>query len=92
MISILIGIGLASGLFGLHNYSKSKNLKVSWWQWMITIFWFAYTGFIMKMVEGFIDENAMKAALVLGSIFGFISIIGGVLLSRFVFFKSKHNE
>ncbi|MEA1875593.1 MAG: hypothetical protein U9N86_01900 [Bacteroidota bacterium] len=92
MISILIGIGMASGFFGLYNYSRSKNLKVSWWQWMITIIWLAYTGFVLKMFEGFIDENAVKAALVLGSIFGFVSIIGGVLLSRFVFFKSQHHE
>ncbi|MCK5820875.1 MAG: hypothetical protein KAH17_03270 [Bacteroidales bacterium] len=92
MFSILIGIGLASGFFGLLNHSKSKNLNVSWWQWTLTIIWLAYTGFVLKMIEGFIDESAMKAALVLGGIFGFVSIIGAVLLSRFVFLKSTNHE
>ena len=51
---LLIGIGMASGFFGLHNYSRSKNLKISWWQWMITIIWLAYTGFVLKMILCFL--------------------------------------
>ena len=92
MFSIIIGICLAIGFVGLYNRAKSKNLKISWWQWAVTIIWLLCTGFVLKLIEGFIIEGALRAALVMGGIFGFLSIVAAVLLFRFVFFKSLSHE
>ncbi len=92
MIGVLIGIVMGATFLILLNYSKKRKLELKWWAWTLTGIWFIYTGFVLKMAEGFIAEHAFRAALVMTAIFGFVSIIGGVILSRFVFFKSKGHE
>ena len=92
MIGTLIGIVMGAAFLILLNYSKKQHLELKWWAWALTIIWFLYTGFVLKLIEGFILENTPRAALVMGSIFGFVSIVGGVLLSRFVFFKSERHD
>lgn len=92
MIGIVIGIAMGVVFTILYNYSKRKKLDVKWWGWTLTILWLGYTGFVIKMAESFIVEGAFRAALVMAAIFGFVSIIGGVLLSRFIFSKAKNND
>lgn len=84
-IHLLIGIFSALLLFLIFRYSVKKQLKISKWQWLLTLIEIAYIIFVLELIAGFIEEGSVKATLVMGSIFGFIAIIGAVLLGRFVF-------
>jgi len=91
VIHLLIGIFCTSLLFLLIRYSEQKQLKITRWQWILTLAEIAYLLFVLELIAGFIEEGSWKAALVMGSIFGFIAIIGAVLLGRFVFgIKKSH--
>ena len=90
MLGIIIGIVLSFGFIKLVDFLKSKNIKLTWWHWIIVVFWFLYCAFLFMMIESFMDENALKAALIMGLIFGFIAIIWAVLVVRFIF-KNKKN-
>ena len=92
MTGMLIGIVMGAMFLTLFNHSKKHSLVIKWWAWALTIIWFIYSGFVLKMAESFIVEGAIQAALVMTAIFGFISIVGAVLLARFVFSKSKSHE
>lgn len=91
MVGLIIGAILMTGFFFLYDYTKKKEVKIKWWQWLITVAWFAYTAFVLKMAESFVFEGAYKAALVMGLIFGFFSVLGAVLIGRFIFFKKSRN-
>jgi hypothetical protein len=87
MIHLLIG-GLALGVFFLLlNAVRIRKLRIRWWQWILTIFEFLYTIFVLEIIVGFLQEGTTRGALVVGLISGMVAVIGGVLLARFVFFK-----
>ncbi len=92
MLNILLGIILTTGFFGLYTLSKNRKLILHWWQWLLTIIWLCYTGFAIKLIEGFLSEGAAKAALVMGIIFGFLAVLAGVVLFRFVFLKPQSHD
>ncbi|MFC2129099.1 hypothetical protein ACFLRR_04435, partial [Bacteroidota bacterium] len=71
-------------------FSRRKKMHINWWQWLITVLGFCYTGFVLKMITSFLHEGSPQASLVMGLIFGFLAIVWGVLLGRFVF-KTKKN-
>ncbi|NIM16306.1 MAG: hypothetical protein GTO45_30280 [Candidatus Aminicenantes bacterium] len=85
MINLIIGALVTAGLLLLVNYSRKHRLRVAWWQWTITVPGFAYAAFVLAMIAAFLEEGAARAAVVIGTIFGFIAVIWGVLLARFVF-------
>jgi len=78
-----------AGLLILVEFSRKKKIHIRWWQWLLTILEFIYTGFVIQMILSFLSEGSPKAALVMGLIFGFIAVICGVLLKRFVFSVKK---
>ena len=41
----------------------------------------------MELIAGFLEEGTAKAAVVMGSIFGLLAIIGAVLIWRFIIKK-----
>ena len=84
MLGILIGIFIAIGFISFFNLLKTKKITLKWWQWIITVLWFLYTAFVLKMIESFVQEGALKAALVMGLIFGFIAIVWAILIFRFI--------
>jgi len=57
------------------------------WQWILTILGFLYATFVFELINSFLSEGAPRAALVMGIITGFVAVVWGVLLGRFVFFK-----
>ena len=89
MASFLIGALMMAGLLLIIDYSRRKKLHLSWWQWGITFFAFFYTTFVLEMIAAFLKEDALRAALVTGVVFGFVAVVWGVLLSRFVFARKK---
>ncbi len=93
MLGIIIGIVLSLGFIKLVDLLKSKNIKLIWWQWIIVVFWFLYCAFLIMMIESFINESALKAALIMGLIFGFIAVVWAVLVVRFIFkYQKSKNE
>ncbi len=84
MFGILIGILVSIGFVIFLNFKKSENISLKWWNWIIVIAWFLYDVFLLKMIESFILENALKAALVMGLFFGFIALIWAILVFRFM--------
>jgi len=89
MKSIIVGALLMAILLILVDFTRRKKLQILWWQWLITILGFIYTGFVLQMIISFLSEGSPQAALIMGLIFGFIAVIWGVLLGRFVFLTKK---
>ncbi len=87
MIDILIGAVCTFGLLALVDYSRRRKLPLRWWHWLLTVFMFIYALFVLEMIAGFLSEGAVRGALVMGILFGFIGIIGAVLLARLVFLR-----
>ena len=65
--------------------ARRKKLHIRWWQWMLTILCFFYTIFVLEVIVSFLEEGAGRAALVMGIVLGFVSVVWAVLLGRFVF-------
>lgn len=89
MSHLLIGAILVTGFFLLLNKIKKHNIQLTWWNWILTILGFLYATFVLELINSFLSEGAPRAALVMGIITGFIAVVWGVLLGRFVFFKKS---
>jgi hypothetical protein len=89
MIEIIIGAMAVAGLFLLVDHTRKRKLRVTWWQWVLTLLGFAYAVFVLEVIVAFLDEGAAKAAMVTGVVMGFIAVIWGVVLARFVFHQKR---
>lgn len=85
LIHILIGAICTGILFFLYRISIDKNIKVKIWQWILVLLEVVLIGFVLVLIAGFIEEGSIQAAVVMGSIFAVIAIIGMVLILRFIF-------
>ena len=85
MPHLLIGAILMACFLLIVNHSRKKDLHVRWWQWILTSLAFLYAGFVLEVIVGFLEEGAVRGALVMGIILGVIAAICGALLARFVF-------
>ena len=86
---MIIGAALTAILIFLILHARKKSLRITWWQWVLTILELVYSGFVLEVIVSFLGEGATRAALVMGLILGFIAIIWAVLLSRFVFARKS---
>lgn len=84
LIHILFGIICACILFLIIHYSKRRNITVKTWHWIVIVLEIFYILFVLELIAGFIEEGSPKGAVVMGSIFGLIAIIGAVLIWRFI--------
>jgi hypothetical protein len=84
---LLIGAGAATVFFVVLRSTRSKDRSVPWWGWIFTILAIGYGVFVLEVIVGFLHEGAGRAALVMGVILGFVAVVWGVLLQRFVFSK-----
>lgn len=89
MIHILIGALMMLGFMLLVNWARRRGRSISWWQWGLTILAFAYAVVVLEMVVSFLQEGAGRAALVMGVILGFVAVVWGALLARFVISRRK---
>ena len=85
MAHFFIGVLVTAVFWLLTTYVRNNNLHLTWWHWVLTVLGLAYTVFVLELIVGFIAEGEPRAALVMGLLTGIVSIIWGVLLSRFVF-------
>ncbi|MDJ0753625.1 MAG: hypothetical protein QNJ45_08925 [Ardenticatenaceae bacterium] len=85
LIHLLIGALATAGLVLLIEYARKNQLRVKWWHWLLTVAGILYTVFVLELIVGFLGEDAPQAALVMGTITGFVAVVWGVLLRRFVF-------
>ena len=85
MAHIIIGSIITAVFISLLLHVRKKHLRISWWQWILTILGLVYAGFVLEVIVSFLEEGAARAALVMGLALGFIAIVWAVLLGRFVF-------
>ena len=88
MSNLILGGLTVAGFFLLFNYTQQQGLKLNWWQWLLTVLGLLMALFTVASVVDLIGEGAGQAALVMGVIFGVITVVWGVLLGRFVFSKN----
>ena len=89
MAHLLIGAVAMLGFLAVANFVRVRKLTVVWWKWVLTVLGFLYAVFVLEMIVSFLQEGAPRAALVLGFILGFIAVVWGVLLARFVFARKS---
>ena len=85
MTHLIIGAVCMAGLLLLIDYSRKRTLELTWWQWGVTLLGFLYAVFVFEVIVSFLQEDLARGALVMGTLLGFIGVVWGVLLARFVF-------
>lgn len=85
LANIFIGVAAMTGLLFVVDYARKRRLRIAWWQWVLTILGFVYAIFVLEVIVSFLAEGTVKGAVVMGVILGFIAVVWGVLLGRFVF-------
>jgi len=85
MINIFIGALMMAGFLFVLKYSRKRKLRITWWQWILTILCFIYSLFVIETIISFLAEGTAKGALVMGVILGLIAAVWSILLGRFVF-------
>lgn len=85
MAELIIGGIAAAGFILLVQSARARSLTVTWWQWGLTFLGFLYGVFVLEVVVSFLEEGTPKGAAVMGTILGFVAVVWGVLLARFVF-------
>jgi hypothetical protein len=89
MIHILIGAVTTTALIRVILSAKKRNLTLKWWQWLLLALEYAYVIFVLEIIAGFLEEGAVKGALVMGLLLGFVALVGGFLLARLVFSRKN---
>jgi hypothetical protein len=82
---LFVGAAVATGFWLTVQFTRRKSLAVRWWQWGLTVLGFIYLVFVAEVVVGFLREGTPKGAVVMGTMLGFVAVVWGVLLGRFVF-------
>jgi predicted anti-sigma-YlaC factor YlaD len=85
MIHILIGAVTTAALIRIIQSTAKRKLAVKWWQWLLVALEYAYIIFVLEVIASFVEEGAVKGALVMGTVLGFVALIAGFLLARLVF-------
>jgi hypothetical protein len=88
MASLLIGSVATAGFLFLLSYVRDKRLKLVWWGWPVVILGFLYGVFVLEVIAAFVEEGSPRAAVVMGSVLGFVAVVWGVLVARFVIVKA----
>lgn len=85
MIHILIGGLTTAGLILVIQVAKKRGPAMKWWHWLLIILEYAFIIFILEVIVSFFEEGAIKGAVVMGTILGFLALIGAFLLARLIF-------
>jgi hypothetical protein len=78
----LEGILLCLVVLGVRAWAEGRGLPVPVWQWALIVIWLIYCGFTLAFVGTCLGEKEQHAALLGGTFFGLIAVIGGVGLYR----------
>lgn len=89
MIHILIGSITTACLILVIQIARKRNLPMKWWHWILIVLEFLFIIFTLEVIVSFCQEGAVKGAAVMGTILGFLALIGAFLLARIVFSRKK---
>ncbi len=89
MIHFIFGIAATLLYWRLLTYSNTNGLELSLFHKILTIGGILYTVFVAEVIVGFIHEQELKAALVMGSTTGIFAIVWAVVLWRYVYSKKQ---
>jgi len=92
MLHIIIGALIVGSLWLLVEYVQKQSIQVRGWGWVLTVLGVLFAAFVVEVIYGFLAEGAAMAALVMGVILGFVAVVWGVLLGRFVFKPARRNS
>jgi hypothetical protein len=92
MAELLVGAVAATGFLLVVHSARSKGLAVSWWGWCLTVIAFLYAVFVLEVIVSFLREGSPKGAVVMGTMLGFVAVVWGVLLARFVFTRGPDRQ
>jgi hypothetical protein len=85
MPHLFVGVCTTAALWLLATYVRRTGLRVSWWQWALTVLGLLYAAFVIEVIIAFLTESEPRAALVMGVLLGVVAVVWGALLNRFVF-------
>jgi hypothetical protein len=88
MAELFIGAGAATAFLLLVRLARVRGLQIRLWQWGLTFAGLVYGVFVLEVVVSFLREGTPKGAAVMGTLLGFVGVVWGVLLGRFVFRRS----
>jgi hypothetical protein len=78
----LEGILFCLALWGIRAWAQDSGVAVPPWKWALVATWMLYCGFTLSFIGTCLGEKERHAALLGGSIFGLIAVVGGVGLYR----------
>ena len=84
MAHIIIGSAVAAGLFFLIYHARNRDIRIKWWQWLLILTEFIYVVFVLEVLVSFLEEGAVKGALVMGTILGFVALAAAFMIFRLI--------
>ncbi len=75
MLAILVGVGF-------NIFAQDRGWKMNWWKWLLAIVWYSILSISLYASGTLIGENEQQAALWMGALGLFVSLILGVGLWR----------
>ena len=88
MLNFLLGALAMLALVYLIQFANSKGLKVTWWQWLLTVLGIALAVITVASIAVLYAENEPQGAQFVALVLGLLTVVWGVLLGRFVFLKA----
>ena len=89
MVHLLTGALCATLLFLFLRLAMKKGIKPGIARLLIIILQSTFIAFVLELIIGFVQEGALKGALIMGLIFGFPCIVTGILIYRWVIKDQK---
>ena len=88
MADMIIGSVATAAFFFLLHYVRRRDLQLRWWQWGLVVLGFLYAVFVAEVIVSFMEEGSFQAAVVMGAVLGFVAVVWGVLVGRYVFARA----
>ena len=92
MIHLLAGLFFGGLVVWLFFFLGAHRIRLSWWHWILGAILFVYFLFIAELVISFLEEGTVRGALVIGVIFGFLGLVGGLLFWRLIISPQKKSK
>ncbi len=90
MFWIIMGVLYTAFVIGVRYWFQDLNLKMTWWKWLLSAFWFFILNISIAGAFTLMGEGEKIAGLRFLGFFGIISIILGVGLWRLLV-RSKNS-
>ncbi len=81
---LIEGILLCLVILGFNVWLEDSNIRLNIWKWILILFWIVLFGFTIAFIFTSLGENETTAAIKGGMMFGFIVVLSGAFLWRFL--------